>query len=179
MLRKKHPKAFEERSGLLNPSLTPVHYLPITPQIKLTFVPPQPSLKAASCANSSPNPSIKPLINGRSRLIAAPRNKPHKVGGEYNIIGELEEEDGGEGESSSLPEYCSESDGIVMDDSVSGMPSEAIMGSMNLGERTMINTPEQLPNVSVETIYLSWRHCVDGLCEYFRVYPRKYVMPRA
>jgi hypothetical protein len=65
-------------------------------------------------------------MNGRSRLIAAPRNRPHNVGGEYSIIGEFEEDGGGEGESSSLPEYCSESDGIVIDDSVSGMRSEAI-----------------------------------------------------
>jgi hypothetical protein len=66
-------------------------------------------------------------MNGRSRLIAAPRNKPHNVGGEYSIIGEFEEEGGGEGESSSLPEYCSESEGIVIDDSVSGMRSDAIL----------------------------------------------------
>lgn len=83
----------------------------------LTFVPPHPSLNAASCANSSPNPNISPLMNGRNRLIAAPRNKPHRVGGEYKIIGG-ELEDGGEGESSSLPEYCSESEGMVTEDSV-------------------------------------------------------------
>ena len=64
-----------------------------------TFVPDHPSLNAASCANSSPNPSINPLTNGNSRLIAAPRSRPHIVGGEYNIIGDLEEE-GGEGERS-------------------------------------------------------------------------------
>ena len=108
--------------------LTPKYLLLTTSGMKLTFVPPQPNLKAASCANSSPNPNIKPLMNGRSRLIAAPRSKPHNVGGEYNIIGEFEEEGGGEGESSSLPEYCSESDGMVIDDSVSGMRSEAILG---------------------------------------------------
>ena len=64
-----------------------------------TFVPDHPSLKAASWANSSPNPSISPLTNGRSTLIAAPRKSPHIVGGEYNIMGELEEY-GGEGETS-------------------------------------------------------------------------------
>jgi hypothetical protein len=55
-------------------------------------------------------------MNGRNRLIAAPRNKPQRVGGEYRISGG-ELEDGGEGESSSLPEYCSESEGIVTEDS--------------------------------------------------------------
>lgn len=64
-----------------------------------TFVPDHPSLKAASWANSSPNPSISPLTKGNSILIAAPRNRPHIVGGVYKIIGELEDE-GGEGESS-------------------------------------------------------------------------------
>ena len=64
-----------------------------------TFVPDHPSLKAASWAKSSPNPNISPLTKGRSILIAAPLSKPHSVGGEYKIIGELEE-DGGEGESS-------------------------------------------------------------------------------
>jgi len=69
----------------------------------LTFVPDQPSLKAASCASSSPNPSINPLTNGRSRLIAAPLSSPHIVGGEYRISGELED-DGGDGESSLFAE---------------------------------------------------------------------------
>jgi hypothetical protein len=41
-------------------------------------------------------------------------------------MGELEEE-GGEGDSSSLPEYCSESDGIVIVDSVKGVRSEVIL----------------------------------------------------
>jgi hypothetical protein len=42
--------------------------------------------------------------------------------------GELEDE-GGDGESSSLPEYCSESDGIVTEDSVMGLirSSDAIL----------------------------------------------------
>tara|TARA_R110002060_G_scaffold35773_3_gene46686 strand:- start:70 stop:234 length:165 start_codon:yes stop_codon:yes gene_type:complete len=40
--------------------------------------------------------------------------------------GELED-DGGEGERSSLPEYCSESEGIVIEDSVRGLLSEDIM----------------------------------------------------
>lgn len=76
-------------------------------------------------------------MKGRSRLIAAPRNKPQNVGGEYNIIGEFEEEGGGEGDSSSFPEYCSESDGIVIDDSVSGMRSEAIF------EREIMSIPQR------------------------------------
>ena len=68
-----------------------------------TFVPDQPSRNAASCASNSPKPSISPLINGSSRLIAAPRSRPQKVGGEYNIIGDLEDE-GGEGERSLFEE---------------------------------------------------------------------------
>jgi hypothetical protein len=39
----------------------------------------------------------------------------------YRTIGGELEEDGGEGEMSSLPEYCSESEGIVIDDSVNGL----------------------------------------------------------
>lgn len=70
---------------------------------KLTLVPDHPSLKAASCASSSPKPSINPFTNGRSRLIAAPLSNPHIVGGEYSISGELEEE-GGDGESSLFAE---------------------------------------------------------------------------
>ena len=86
-----------------------------------TFVPPHPNLNAASWANSSPNPNISPLMKGNSRLIAAPRRRPQSVGGLYNIIGGELEEDGGDGEISSLPEYCSESEGIVIDDSVKGL----------------------------------------------------------
>lgn len=59
---------------------------------KLTLVPPHPNLKAASCAKSSPNPSIKPLMNGKTRLIAAPRNMLKKVGGLYNMSGDDDEE---------------------------------------------------------------------------------------
>jgi hypothetical protein len=77
-------------------------------------------------------------MNGRSRLIAAPRNKPHSVGGEYNIMGEFEEEGGGEGESSSLPEYCSESEGIVRDDSERGMRSEAMLNEDCVNEMTIM-----------------------------------------
>lgn len=91
-----------------------------------TFVPPQPNLKAASWAKSSPNPNMSPLINGNRRLIAAPRSKLHSVGGEYRIIGEFEE-DGGDGESSSLPEYCSLSERMVMEDSDRGIDSDAIV----------------------------------------------------
>lgn len=61
---------------------------------KLTFVPPHPSLNAASCANSSPKPSMSPLMNGSRTLIAAPRNMLHIVGGEYNIRGREDGEDG-------------------------------------------------------------------------------------
>ena len=72
---------------------------------------------------------MSPLMNGSKRLIAAPRRRPHIVGGEYRIKpGELEE-DGGDGDSSScssLPEYCSESEGMVIEDSVRG--SEDMVG---------------------------------------------------
>ena len=69
-------------------------------QKQQTLVPLHPSLNAASCANSSPNPSIKPLMNGSIRLIPAPRSKPQNVGGEYSINGD-EEEDGGDGDEDS------------------------------------------------------------------------------
>lgn len=58
----------------------------------------QPSLYAASCANSSPNPNINPLTNGKTRLMAAPLNMLQKVGGLYKIIGD-EESEGGSSES--------------------------------------------------------------------------------
>jgi hypothetical protein len=62
-------------------------------------------------------------MNGKKRLIAAPRRSPHSVGGVYSIIGGELEEDGGDGERSSLslPEYCSESEGMVIEDSVKGL----------------------------------------------------------
>ena len=60
-------------------------------------------------------------MNGKSRLIAAPRRRPQRVGGLYNIRGGELEEDGGDGEISSLPEYCSESEGIVIEDSLKGL----------------------------------------------------------
>ena len=69
----------------------------------LTLVPDQPNRNAASCANSSPSPSIKPLTKGSKRLMAAPRNKLQNVGGLYRIRGELDE-DTGEGDSSLLAE---------------------------------------------------------------------------
>ena len=69
-------------------------------------------------------------MKGKSKLIAAPRRSPHRVGGLYRIIGGELEEDGGDGEMSSLPEYCSESEGIVIEDSVRGLArsSEDMMG---------------------------------------------------
>jgi hypothetical protein len=69
-------------------------------------------------------------MNGNSRLIAAPRSSPQNVGGVYRIIGGELEEDGGEGEMSSLPEYCSESEGMVIEDSVKGLTwsSEDMVG---------------------------------------------------
>jgi hypothetical protein len=50
-------------------------------QAQHTLVPLQPSLKAASWANSSPKPSIMPLTKGRIRLMAAPRRSDQMVGG--------------------------------------------------------------------------------------------------
>jgi hypothetical protein len=64
-------------------------------------------------------------MNGNNRLIAAPRSKPQILGGEYKMTGELEDE-GGDGEISSLPEYCSLSERMVMD-SASGCCSDAIL----------------------------------------------------
>lgn len=58
-----------------------------------------PSLNAASCANNSPNPSIKPLTNGKSKLIAAPLTMLQNVGGWYKIMGD-EESDGGSSDES-------------------------------------------------------------------------------
>ena len=71
---------------------TPVthhHHIP-TSTISLTLVPPHPNLQAASCATSSPNPSINPFTNGKNRFIAAPRNILQNVGGLYSINGEEE-----------------------------------------------------------------------------------------
>jgi hypothetical protein len=68
---------------------------------------------------------MSPLTKGSRRLIAAPRSKPQSVGGEYSIMGELEE-DGGDGDTSSFAEYCSLSDGIVIDDSERGFVSDDI-----------------------------------------------------
>jgi len=68
---------------------------------KRTFVPPHPNLNAASLATNSPNPNINPLINGNSKLIAAPLTSPQSVGGEYKISGEEfgdEVDDRGDGE---------------------------------------------------------------------------------
>lgn len=45
-------------------------------------------------------------MNGSTKLMPAPRNKPHIVGGEYSIKGELDD-DGGDGEASLLPAYSS------------------------------------------------------------------------
>jgi hypothetical protein len=65
-------------------------------------------------------------MNGKKRLIAAPRRSPHSVGGVYSIIGGELEEDRGEGERSSLSllEYRSESEGMVIEDSVKGLSDD-------------------------------------------------------
>lgn len=100
------------------------------PKNQHTFVPPHPNLKAASCANSSPNPNISPFTNGKNRLIAALLAKLQKVGGEYRIRGELDVEGGdGDIERSSGPEleYCSLSDRIVMPDSARGLSSAMLL----------------------------------------------------
>jgi len=84
-----------------------------------TLVPPHPNRNAASWANSSPNPSIMPLINGRSKLMAAPRIRDQAVGGVYMTTGE--DDDAGEVESSSPEGYCSLSERIVTPDSARGL----------------------------------------------------------
>ena len=53
--------------------------------------------------------------------MAAPRKTPQTVGGLYRIIGGELDEEGGDGEISSLPEYCSESERMVTEDSVKGL----------------------------------------------------------
>lgn len=109
----------------------------ITPEkSSRTFVPPQPSLKAASWANSSPKPSIMPLMNGSNRLMAAPRNNDQTVGGLYRMTGEPEE--GGEVDSSSPGEYCSLSECIVMPDSARWLvaSSEAMVAHCEAGDRS-------------------------------------------
>jgi len=63
---------------------------------KHTFVPDHPNRYAASFATNSPNPSIRPLTNGNSRFIAAPRSRPQSVGGLYRIRGEVLEDAGDE-----------------------------------------------------------------------------------
>jgi len=82
-----------------------------------TFVPDQPNLNANSCASSSPKPSIIPLTKGRSRLIAAPLNIDHTVGGLYMMTGAspllFDEDCGGEEDGGDSDEYGSESDGMV------------------------------------------------------------------
>lgn len=58
-----------------------------------------------------------PLMNGSKRLMAAPLNNDHKVGGLYRMTGEPVE--GGDAEGLSSPgEYCSLSECMVMPDSV-------------------------------------------------------------
>lgn len=102
-----------------------------------TLVPLHPNLKAASCAKSSPKPSIIPLIKGRNRLIAAPRMMPNRVGGWYRTSGG-ELEDGGDVEMSSPAEYCSLSERMVTPDSAIGFEgsSDAIAeGTSRTSER--------------------------------------------
>lgn len=83
-------------------------------------MPLHPNLNAASCANNSPKPSIMPLMNGKNRLMVAPRIIDQIVGGWYRITAG-EEDDGGDAESSSgLVEYCSLSERIVTPDSAKG-----------------------------------------------------------
>jgi hypothetical protein len=61
-------------------------------------------------------------MNGNNKLIAAPLSKPQNVGGLYRMRGFSLDEEGGDGERSSMsfPEYCSESEGIVIEDSAIG-----------------------------------------------------------
>lgn len=64
------------------------------------MVPPHPNRNAASFATNSPNPNINPFTNGRIKFIAAPRSRPHSVGGEYRISGEELEGGDEEGDGS-------------------------------------------------------------------------------
>lgn len=95
-------------------------------------MPPHPNLKAASCANSSPNPNIIPLINGSSKLIAAPRSRDQAVGGLYSMIGG-EDDEGGDVDMSSPASYCSLSECIVMPDSARGFGSSEDMAELVKG----------------------------------------------
>lgn len=84
----------------------------------------QPNLNAASCANSSPKPSIMPLMKGKNRLMATPRMIDQIVGGLYNTTAPplLPGEEDGEADRPSfwLVEYCSLSVRMVTPDSVIG-----------------------------------------------------------
>jgi hypothetical protein len=84
----------------------------------------QPNLNAASCANSSPKPSIMPLMKGKNRLMATPRMIDQIVGGLYNTTAPplLPGEEDGEADRPSfwLAEYCSLSVRMVTPDSVIG-----------------------------------------------------------
>jgi hypothetical protein len=85
---------------------------------QLTLVELHPTRNANSCANSSPNPSISPFTNGSSRLMAAPLNIDHTVGGWYIMTGccsplLLDDDCGGLEEGGERDEYGSESEGMV------------------------------------------------------------------
>lgn len=54
---------------------------PVRVLAQRTLVLVHPSLKAVSCAKSSPHPIIIPLMKGSNRLIAAPRRRDQIVGG--------------------------------------------------------------------------------------------------
>lgn len=126
-----------------------------------TLVPPQPNLKAASCANSSPNPNIMPLINGSSRLMAAPRSIDQTVGDLYRTrCGD--EDEGGEVDMSSPAEYCSLSECIVTPDSASGCVSSADMADLlceGYLERWMESSALE---IIYFTCYASCRGCRDS-----------------
>lgn len=89
----------------------------VFPRPVRTFVPLQPNLYAASCAKSSPKPSIMPLMKGRIRLMAVPRTRPQMLGGWYRIMGDDDEDDSGDVDASSPAEYCSLSECMVTPDS--------------------------------------------------------------
>ncbi len=93
----------QSRAARVYPRSTPASLSSTT---QPTFVPLHPNRNAASCAKSSPNPSINPLTNGSSRFIAAPLSTDHIVGGEYRIIG-LDELEGGSSEESWVEWFAS------------------------------------------------------------------------
>jgi hypothetical protein len=103
-------------------------------------------------------------MNGKTRLIAAPRSKLHRLGGEYKTTGDGLEEEGGDIEISSLPEYCSESEGMVTDDSVKALDRslEDMFGVWVLQQkyRRLVNLPEGRWEIGTWRTARGWRSSI-------------------